>query len=720
MMDLLLSDVRFGICRRSGIWIGKTRAFYQGMMLQHNDTQPWEVEQMKTTTKAVILAVVVLSIIMIASATAAKPIQQVKPFNQTNSTGNDFTGNILGKVTFAGDSAGIADTDVWIVNSSNTSQYYWLTKTDSTGSFQVAYVNNTLVDQRWVDLNFWDPRPLFGLNQVPVYVPLYAAYANHSVYGEGWSNNFTVEVNKNSLLVGITIIPRPTTIQIFAEKTGLVADRVDFTKVWAYVTDSRGNPVPANTQITFSYSNVSLASGNYTGFGNWTNAGNKETTVTVSTSGGYANTTFGWIYDVFAGNNTTLTATYKDPVSGYTISSSIKIYFQPTVTSWFGSVTDSTGKAIPGVKVVLHAGYFSGATEGTVINGHTVGTDGFVEVYNMSNPSFPRDDYYPYPGTFVFSNIILWNNVTHAYVSAEMEYQDGISISGKSNYYSLNKSATSSGFIMLNIPEANDIQLTANPENILVGGDTSIISAQLLLNGKPYKIRGKEINFYGTNDTIAYLPVTKKNVTDENGIATIILTSNATKGSLDVWGYHVGSVITNLTDNVTVHVVGWGTISGMVTDKNKNGVPGATVTLWTAKKNESGTWNTAVYLSPDNPQQTVSRPEVAAIGTYTYYRIPEGLYNVTAEKADAAGNNHLWFAVVNLTAEMGTATHNVAIPDLIISTPSITPTPTQTVTATPTPTEVPTVTPKPSPGFEIVFALAGLLGVAYLLARKEQ
>jgi|AGTN01.3.fsa_nt_gi hypothetical protein len=674
---------------------------------------------MKTTTKAVILAVVVLSIIMVASATAAKPIQQVKPFNQTNTSGADITGNILGKVTFAGDSAGIDNTDVWIVNSSNTSQYFWLTKTGPTGDFQVAYVNNTLVDANWVTLNGWDPRAIFGLNTtVPGYVPLYAAYANHSVYGEGWSNNFTVEVNKNSLLVGITITPRPTTIEIFAEKTGLVADRVDFTKVWAYVTDSRGNPVPANTQITFSYGNVTYGGQNYTAFGNWSAANRVENTVTVGTSGGYANTTFGWIFDGFAGNNTTLTATFKDPVSGYTISSSMKIFFQPTVTSWFGSVVDSTGKAIPGVKVVLHAGFF--AAPGSVVDGHTAGTNGFVEVYNMSSPSFPRDDYYPYPGSYVFNNIILWGNVTHAYVSAEMEYQDGITIQGKSEIYSLNKSSTSSGFIILNIPDANDIQLTANPENILVGGDTSIISAQLLLNGKPYKILGKEINFYGTNDTIAYLPVTKKNVTDANGIATIILTSNATKGSLDVWGYHVVSVVTNLTDNVTVNVVGWGTISGMVTDKNKNGVPGATVTLWTAKRNTTGVWNTAVYLSPDNPQQTVSRPEVAAIGTYTYYRIPEGLYNVTAEKTDAAGNNHLWFAVVNLTAEMGTATHNVAIPDLIISTPTITPTQ-QAGTPTPTvaPTEVPTVTPKPSPGFEIVFALAGLLGVAYLLARKE-
>jgi len=47
------------------------------------------------------------------------------------------------------------------------------------------------------------------------------------------------------------------------------------------------------------------------------------------------------------------------------------------------------------------------------------------------------------------------------------------------------------------------------------------------------------------------------------------------------------------------------------------------------------------------------------------------------------------------------------------------PTPTPTVTPTPTPTVTPTVTP-PTPGFEAVFAIAGLLAVAYLVLRREE
>ena len=57
-------------------------------------------------------------------------------------------------------------------------------------------------------------------------------------------------------------------------------------------------------------------------------------------------------------------------------------------------------------------------------------------------------------------------------------------------------------------------------------------------------------------------------------------------------------------------------------------------------------------------------------------------------------------------------------------TPVVTPAPTPTVTASPTPIVTPTLAPTPTPeegvpGFEAVFAIAGLLAVAYLLRRRE-
>ncbi|HJH26150.1 MAG TPA: hypothetical protein C5S37_05085 [Methanophagales archaeon] len=55
--------------------------------------------------------------------------------------------------------------------------------------------------------------------------------------------------------------------------------------------------------------------------------------------------------------------------------------------------------------------------------------------------------------------------------------------------------------------------------------------------------------------------------------------------------------------------------------------------------------------------------------------------------------------------------------------PTATPTPTAAPTAKPTaaatPTPEPTATPEP-PGFEAVFAIAGLLAIAYLVLRRKK
>jgi len=666
---------------------------------------------MKNTIKAVLLAMVILTAIAVISATAAKPIQQVSAPSNTSTPGLGAQGGIQGRVVTFNTTVGIANADVWIVNASNTSQYFWHTTTNAQGFFQLANINNTYVDQSWIDNNGWTP---WGYNALaPTYLPLYTAYVNDSTFGDGYSNNFTVEVGKNGW-ASIQINPIPAHIKIYTERTSVVADAVDKIKVWAYVTDALNNPVVDNTQVQFTFSNVTSIDNNGAVYFNGvvgtyivsgSNVGNKTT---VGTVGGYANLTYGIVPEGFAGNNTTLTAAIANNLN---INDSAKVYFNPTVVSWFGSVVDTYGNAQGGVPVVLHVGYFY--NNPAFPNNHT-----FMEVYTLNQTTLPDK---PYPGTYVFDNIIMWSNITTAYAAAQWTIQDNVVITGQSDYYSLNKSRTSAGFIVLHVPLPDAIKVSANPDIILVGGDTSVITAQLYLNGNPYRRPNVPINFMGSNDTIAYLPTVKTNLSDANGAATILLTSNMTKGTVTITAFSQVTVVNNLTASCDVQVVGWGTISGMVTDKNKNGVPDATVKLYRTVVNDSGIFSTTLYPSPENPQQTVSRPEVAAIGTYTYYRIPSGIYNVTAEKADASGNNHIWFAIVNLT--VGTATNNVAIPDLVISVPQNTATPTPVVTpvvtVTPTPVPTPTPTPTPSPGFETVFALAGLLGVAYLIARKE-
>lgn len=58
---------------------------------------------------------------------------------------------------------------------------------------------------------------------------------------------------------------------------------------------------------------------------------------------------------------------------------------------------------------------------------------------------------------------------------------------------------------------------------------------------------------------------------------------------------------------------------------------------------------------------------------------------------------------------------------VVIPASTLTPTPTPTPVATPTPTPFPTPPPAaaPAPGFEVVFAIAGLLVVAYLLRKRR-
>ena len=90
------------------------------------------------------------------------------------------------------------------------------------------------------------------------YLNLYKAYCNDSTFGEGYSNNFTVETNSNAW-AAIIINPIPAHIKIYTERTSVVADGEDKIMVWAYVTDALNNPVADNTPIVFTFSNVTLS-----------------------------------------------------------------------------------------------------------------------------------------------------------------------------------------------------------------------------------------------------------------------------------------------------------------------------------------------------------------------------------------------------------------------------------------------------------------------------
>ena len=100
------------------------------------------------------------------------------------------------------------------------------------------------------------------------------------------------------------------------------------------------------------------------------------------------------------------------------------------------------------------------------------------------------------------------------------------------------------------------IKLTADPGIILVGGDISIITAQLFFNELPLRMTGTKVSFTVDDKSIATLPIIATNLTDINGRAEIPLTSSSIPGNITVKveAYINGKTI---SDSLPVTTVEW-------------------------------------------------------------------------------------------------------------------------------------------------------------------
>lgn len=200
------------------------------------------------------------------------------------------------------------------------------------------------------------------------------------------------------------------------------------------------------------------------------------------------------------------------------------------------------------------------------------------------------------------------------------------------------------------------IKTVPNPKLILVGGDTAILSAYLFLNGSLLTQPGIVVTFSQDNGDIAYLPSVTRTVTNNEGIASIILTATLKPGITNVTA-EASFVGVSIKDTTEVNVTEWGTICGKVIDRHGNGIPNAAVTLWIYEYNQikSCFENTSKYPSPSNPRLTISRKEIGEIGFYEFSRIASGNYCITAER-----NGKSYFTIVNVTK--GTLTQDILIP----------------------------------------------------------
>jgi len=252
------------------------------------------------------------------------------------------------------------------------------------------------------------------------------------------------------------------------------------------------------------------------------------------------------------------------------------------------------------------------------------------------------------------------------------------------------------------IEDAKGINYTMYDELGAQSVHVSVITAQLYLNGAPYRMAGIPITFSSDNDSVAVLEPNRTRPSDANGQARILLIARNHSGWVNITAESEIIYGHMLRDTCRVRVVGWGTVSGIVTDQNRNGIPDATVTLWVW----NGTANVKMLAAHDNPQLS-NDGRTAAIGMYTFVYVPAGSYNVTAEK-----DGHAYYRLFDLHEGQGTVTANVAIPDYVYVKPA-TPTPGPSAT----PASLPSSSPKPTPSLSALFVIGVLGSIAIIRMR---
>lgn len=316
-------------------------------------------------------------------------------------------------------------------------------------------------------------------------------------------------------------------------QNGSLAGGLDHIMILAYVTDALNRPVSDGTEIVFLVNQTPWAS-EMNGSLSTNDSNQNLNSIAIKTQNGWANVSYGWIAWEFAGTNASIKASYlKDlKVNNSTI---VNCYYR--VSTY---VVDSTGIGVGGVTVTLHA----------------VGFNDTYDVYNLTTTTKSQE---PGLGSFTLDKIVLYPNVSYVYLSTTVSYQKGVAITGRSYNESADKwkyIGNDLGFIVIQIPGPDAILITAYPDNISTGGRTSMITAQLMLNGSAYARPGFGINFSSDNDSVGDLPLQKNNTTDTNGRVQIPLTSNTSIGEVNVTAYVNGPYVNHsLNDTHMIKVV---------------------------------------------------------------------------------------------------------------------------------------------------------------------
>ena len=154
--------------------------------------------------------------------------------------------------------------------------------------------------------------------------------------------------------------------------------------------------------------------------------------------------------------------------------------------------------------------------------------------------------------------------------------------------------------------------------------------------------------------------------------------------------------------------------SGVLSFTVNNPIGNPTVTKQIAIKVPSGIEITGATFAAGGAGMYVSEPRKLSAGGLDSIILSVKASEFREEGWEATVEGYVTYSYENDPNQYETTAHRLTYKIPPISTPIPMPTPTP-ITPTPTPTPSPTETP----GFEAIFAIAGLLAVAYLVGRKK-
>ncbi len=264
----------------------------------------------------------------------------------------------------------------------------------------------------------------------------------------------------------------PARIELRAEKAYVTADDADNVRITAFAFDAQGNPVADGYKINFTIG--SITSNSFMGRGDFNyvpgaqgrlnspdDSNNFYQGMTCDNSGS-TSVQFGWIDELYSGNNSTIWVYYADNASVF---ASIKIYSAAPMASWTGYVVDSSGNGLGGINIKMHVMGMNGSTP--------------YEIYNLTRTSESKP---PYVGRFAFSYIVI-QGVAYGYVDTEARLANNLTVYGKSDNFSMNWSHISIGDIVVNVPASGAANVTAMVSPSATARPTPGFEALLALAG---------------------------------------------------------------------------------------------------------------------------------------------------------------------------------------------------------------------------------------------